>query len=244
MRPVALGLASFLLQRAFEFVRNDICIPCANVKLVGIGGGFAFSHMGVSHHATEDVGLARLLPSLEVCVPATPSEVAHWVRVLSDDPRPWYIRLAANDPHALEDEAMAAAPDSFGIREWMDGTDVVLIAVGPIVREVLDAAKLLIARGIRPRVLSAALLAPLTAGAIVKYVAPAHTVVVAEDHQRVGGFGEVIEQSVIASDQRARVVRLGVQGMPGEAHGTLQTLRQYYQLDARAIYAAATRTGD
>src|SRR5688572_14747856 len=49
-RPVAMALASFLFQRAFEFVRNDVAIPRADVKLVGIGGGLAFPGMGVSHH--------------------------------------------------------------------------------------------------------------------------------------------------------------------------------------------------
>lgn len=35
--PIVFGNAQFLLERAFEQIKNDICLPNLNVKMVGVG---------------------------------------------------------------------------------------------------------------------------------------------------------------------------------------------------------------
>ena len=48
--------------RCLEQVRNDICYHNANVKIIVVGGGFAYGQLGMSHHATEDLSIMRSLP--------------------------------------------------------------------------------------------------------------------------------------------------------------------------------------
>src|SRR3989338_4687221 len=41
--PFAYTIACFIIMRAFEQIRNDVCLQKMNVKLVGIGAGFVYS---------------------------------------------------------------------------------------------------------------------------------------------------------------------------------------------------------
>src|SRR5262252_2617087 len=64
MRPWLYSIAPFLYARAFEQIRNDICLHDLPVVLVGNGGGYGYGVMGCTHHALEDYGVLLTLPKL------------------------------------------------------------------------------------------------------------------------------------------------------------------------------------
>ena len=73
--PFAYTIGAFLAYRAFEFIRNDICLQKQNVKIVGTGAGEVYSALGPTHHSTEDLGGLCGLPNLVILCPASPREV-------------------------------------------------------------------------------------------------------------------------------------------------------------------------
>src|SRR5580704_6871872 len=56
-RPWVYSIAPFLYARAFEQIRNDVCLHRMPVTLVGNGGGYGYGVMGSTHHAIEDYGV-------------------------------------------------------------------------------------------------------------------------------------------------------------------------------------------
>lgn len=52
--PIVFGNGNFLMERSFEQIKNDICLPNLNVKIVGVGGG------------DFDLKLAEILPEMKV----------------------------------------------------------------------------------------------------------------------------------------------------------------------------------
>ena len=70
--PFAYTISCFITMRAFEQVRNDVCLQKMNVKLVGIGAGFVYSNLGPTHHTTKDLALMRVLPNMTIFSPADP----------------------------------------------------------------------------------------------------------------------------------------------------------------------------
>src|SRR5437899_4067946 len=48
------SIANFPTLRSFEQIRNDVCYHGANVKIVAVGGGFAYGSLGMTHRATEE----------------------------------------------------------------------------------------------------------------------------------------------------------------------------------------------
>ena len=48
------SIANFPTLRCLEQIRNDVCYHHANVKIVAVGGGYAYGAQGYTHHAIED----------------------------------------------------------------------------------------------------------------------------------------------------------------------------------------------
>ena len=92
LRPWVYTIAPFLYARAFEQIRNDVCLPNRPVTLVGAGGGYGYGVMGPSHHALEDYGVLCALPNLKVYIPAFDEDIPTIVD-LQMGGGPAYIRL-------------------------------------------------------------------------------------------------------------------------------------------------------
>src|ERR1700690_176140 len=97
LRPWVYSIAPFLYARAFEQIRNDICMHDLPVVLVGNGGGYAYGVMGPTHHALEDYGTLLGLPKLTAYVPAFAEDVCHAVARLMTAARPAYLRLGRDE---------------------------------------------------------------------------------------------------------------------------------------------------
>ena len=70
------SIANFPILRCLEQLRNDVCYHNANVKVIAVGGGLSYGSLGMSHHATEDLAVARLLPNMTVVAPNDVLEAA------------------------------------------------------------------------------------------------------------------------------------------------------------------------
>ena len=63
-RPGPIRSRPFCYARAFEQIRNDICLHGLPVKLLANGGGYAYGVMGPTHHALEDYGILLTLANM------------------------------------------------------------------------------------------------------------------------------------------------------------------------------------
>lgn len=76
-KPWVYTMTNFILLRPLEQVRNDICYPNRNVKLIGVKGGPSYKFLGMSHNMTdlETNGILDNLPNLNTYTPATETDV-------------------------------------------------------------------------------------------------------------------------------------------------------------------------
>ncbi|GAH60356.1 unnamed protein product [marine sediment metagenome] len=70
--PFPTSFAVFISMRAIEQVRNSICYPNFNVKVVATHAGIEVGPDGATHQSVEDVAIMRSLPNMSVFVPADP----------------------------------------------------------------------------------------------------------------------------------------------------------------------------
>jgi transketolase len=91
--PFIYSIATFTSMRCYEQVRNGAVLHHLPVRVVGIGGGYAYGHAGPTHHALEDLAIARTQPGLTVLVPADPAQTRTIVRATMDLPGPAYLRV-------------------------------------------------------------------------------------------------------------------------------------------------------
>lgn len=181
LRPFAYTIATFSFYRPFEFVRDDLCYQNLPVTVVGIGGGVAYSTLGGTHHAQEDVVLAAALPNMTVLAPCDPGEAREAALWCTTQERgPVYLRLGkAGEPDLT---SRAADPFTFGrLRYLRRGSDVCILSYGPILKVAADLAAKFEARGESVSLASVHTLKPLDRDGLIEALQRHRLVVVIEE---------------------------------------------------------------
>ena len=78
--PLASTFAVFGTGRAFEQIRNSICLPKLNVKICATHAGLSVGEDGATHQSVEDMAIMRSLPNMTVVCPADGAETEAVIR--------------------------------------------------------------------------------------------------------------------------------------------------------------------
>ena len=94
-KPYVYSVINFLIFRAYEQMRNDVCYGNANVKLIGVRGKESYKFLGHSHNITfeEDIMVLGHLPYLNICYPDNKIELQEDIATTYLRQCPAYIRL-------------------------------------------------------------------------------------------------------------------------------------------------------
>jgi transketolase len=230
------SIANFPTLRCLEQVRNDVCYHEANVKIVSIGGGFSYGALGISHHATEDLAILRVLPNMTVVAPCNLWEVKEATRALVETTGPALLRI---DKSAAASIMRPGEKFQLGrARQLRDGADITLVAAGGIMEEALTAADMLAERGIQCRVLSMATIKPLDVESLVRAVDETGGIVTVEEHTVEGGLGGAVAEILLEMGCIPTCFhRIGLRAGFSSVVGTQKYLRKVYSMDAPAIVA-------
>lgn len=235
--PFAYTIATFTIYRPFEQVRVDCCYQNLPVKLVGVGGGVSYSTLGGTHHAQEDVALMSAIPNMTVLAPCDPAEAAACTRAcVIDIPGPVYLRLGK----AGEPDLTAGAPDPFllgKVRCIRAGTDVCLLAYGPITKMACEiAARLEKEKGLSTAVVAVHSLKPLDEAGIAALLARFKTVAVIEEHAPFGGLGPQVKAIAWDSGARCKLRTYSLKDEFIHVYGTHAELLKAHGLDPELIF--------
>lgn len=233
--PFAYTIGAFLAYRAFEFIRNDICMQKQNVKIVGIGAGEVYSALGPTHHATEDLGGLRSLPGLMILSPASPMEVRKATAAAYEYEGPVYLRLGTNkEPEIYKEDYQFEIGKAVMLRE---GADVTLIGTGSMLKDILDAADMLRNEGIHGRVINVHTIKPLDRQTILRAAKETGKIVVIEDHNIIGGLGSAAAEVIAESGIGVAFLRLGLQEF-SKGYGTYTQVKAQNGIGIKNIMEA------
>ena len=232
-RPWVYSIAPFLYARAFEQIRNDICLHSMPVVLVGNGGGYGYGVMGATHHALEDYGLLLTLPSLTVEIPCFNEDLATVVPTLMHCQNPAYLRLGL-----CEKPSQVLPPKYSPRRKLIDVRAGVLIAVGPLAGVYWKySMDLPVAQ--RPNLWCLSQL-PVTElpEALWADLAGGLPLVIAEEHVQQGSAGQSIAMSLLkAGSMPSRISHRTAMGYPSGLYGSQSFHRQESRLDSQSVLA-------
>lgn len=206
--PFAYTIGAFLAYRAFEFIRNDVCLQRQNVKIVGTGAGEVYSALGSTHHSTEDLGGLRALPNLIVICPASPLEVAKATIAAYEYTGPVYLRIGTNKESEIHTHDFA-----FEIGKGImlcDGKDITLIGSGSILKDILNIAKALSGKSIQARVIDMHTLKPIDREIVLQAIEETDRIVTIEDHNITGGLGSAVAEIIAESGKGVKFKRIGL----------------------------------
>ena len=237
-KSYAVSPASFISTRSYEQCKVDCAYSDTNVKLVGISGGVSYGALGMTHHSAQDIAAMSAIPGMRVYLPSDRHQTRKLFEALLKDSKTAYIRLGRNPVEDVYEEG--AVPFEMDKATVVaEGTDILLVACGEMVRPAKDAAAMLKEQGISAGVLDMYCVKPLDRESLLKAAAGKKLVVTVEEHAPFGGLGSMVAQVISANDPK-KVINLALPDTP-VITGTSPQVFKHYGLDAEGI-AATVRT--
>jgi transketolase len=225
-----------------EQIRNDVCYHHANVKVVAVGGGFAYGSLGATHHATEDLAIMRALPEMSVVAPGDPDEAAAATEAVAAHDGPCYLRLGRAGEQKVHNRPIHfQLGKAIQIRQ---GSDITLISTGGMLQTAVETADALSHKGLQARVLSMHTLKPLDTSAVLAAARETHAIFTLEEHSMIGGLGSAVAETLAESAEREVVFkRFALPSAFACKSGTQEYLRAQFGLGVEpltgAIYTAS-----
>ena len=193
--PFITSMSSFLLCNAYDQLRLNIAIAGINAKVVGSHGGITLGKDGPTAMAIEDLALMGGLPTFVILVPSDPASMHKAVWAMAEYVGPVYLRSSrVAMPHIYSaDDCPFEIGKANVVRE---GCDLTIIGCGYMVAAGLDAAAVLVEKGIEARVVDMHTLRPMDVDAIEAAAWETGAIVTAEEHLLHGGLGSNIARVV------------------------------------------------
>ncbi len=237
--PFIYSIATFASMRCYEQVRNGAVLHHLPVRIIGIGGGYAYGHAGPTHYALEDLGLARIQPGMTLLAPADPAQTRSVVRASVDVSGPIYIRVGKGANPSIPG---LDGRFEFGRPEVVrEGSQLVLIACGSIAHEALGAARLLETDGLSAAVAVLADVSLTASEPLVNLLQGFPAVVSVEEGYATGGLGSLLAETIALRGLDCRLAICGVRQSCSGTSGSEAFMRAQAGLDAKAVAEAARR---
>ncbi len=220
LSPFANSFAVFAAGRAFEIIRNSVCYPNLNVKIVGSHCGITPAGDGGSHQCIEDVAVMRALPNMTVLSPCDFNQAKLMAKLLYEHKGPCYMRTS-REPMPI----VTSLEDKIEIGKAQilrHGSDVCVVATGVMTALAVAAVDELAAEGINAELVNIHTIKPLDMDAIAASVRKCGgKVLVCEEANMYGGLGEAVARGLVETDgikfdHVAVMDRFGQSGLSGE----------------------------
>ena len=218
--PYTTTFAGFSTGRVYDQIRQSVAYSDKNVKICASHAGLTLGEDGATHQILEDIGLMKMLPGMTVIVPCDYNQTKAATKAIANYQGPVYLR--------------------FGRPKWPnftkeDGSDFI-IGKAQILAEGNDVT---IIACVSVEVINLHTIKPLDEDAIIKSLQKTGCVVTAEEHNIIGGMGDVVAQ-VAAKNCPVPQEFIGTKDTFGES-GTPNQLLTKYGLDAVNIVEAAKK---
>ncbi|KAF0195343.1 MAG: transketolase [Bacillota bacterium] len=241
LKPFASTFAIFATGRAYDQIRNSVAYPRLPVVIAATHAGLTVGPDGGSHQSLEDIALMRVLPNMQVWVPADGEEAYQMVIEAATETGPVYIRLGRQVvPHVTPADYKfeKGRAQVFG-----PSGDVTIIACGVMVAEALRAAEELRQAGLSVQVVNMSSIKPLDTEVLEAAASHSRLIVTVEEHFVAGGLGSACVEYLSTLRSRPQVGMLGVEDRFGQS-GHPDELLDLYGLRASNIVAAVKRSLD
>jgi transketolase len=133
--PIVHTIATFLVERSLEQIKDDFGYQRLGGNFVSIGASYDMASWGCTHQCPGDIGILKNVPEIEIVVPGTASEFDNLFKQSYNNGHPTYFRLS-NKNNAESHKV------KFGKAYVVKtGKKATILAVGPMLERVKEACK-------------------------------------------------------------------------------------------------------
>ena len=229
--PFACSFAVFTAGRAYDQIRNSVCYPNLNVKLVGSHAGVTVGEDGGTHQMLEDINIMKGLPNMSVFSPSDDVQTKWVIEEMAKLKGPAYIRTCRlKTPRIYDENQKFELGKAVQIGE---GKTATIFSTGVCTVEAIKAKEELEKQGINVRVVDFHTIKPIDTEMIVKCAKETGILMSVEDHNVVGGLGSVIAD-VLTETYPTKLIKIGIKDCFGES-GKGDELLKKFGIDSESI---------
>ena len=233
--PLASTFAVFGTGRAFEQIRNSICLPKLNVKICATHAGLSVGEDGATHHGVFDLAYLRPVPNLVISSPLNELDLRNLMYTgYKECNGPFVIRYPRGKGEMADwRNEMRILPIGKG-KKLRDGDDIAILSLGPIGNEVIKAIKEVESDGISIAHYDMIFLKPMDEELLHEVGKRFSRVITVENGVIKGGLGSAVLEFMADNGYAPQVKRIGV---PDEfvEHGSIPELYKLCGMDAKSI---------
>ncbi|MBR6034095.1 MAG: transketolase [Clostridia bacterium] len=230
---VVYSIGNFTTLRCIEQIRNDCAYNNADVKIVSVGGGFAYGTLGMTHHATEDIAMMRALPNVKVFSPADPLEAIACTEEMLKQKGTCYLRLNRGNEEIIHGENEKL--DVKSAIKMNDGNDIAIFSTGNILYEAKKACEELKEKGFAVGLYSFPMIKPIDKQTILRCINESKLIITIEEHNIMGGFGGAVAEVMSEVPHNSKLLRIGLNDEYTSIVGKQNYLREQYKMSAKEI---------
>jgi 1-deoxy-D-xylulose-5-phosphate synthase len=228
------AIYSTFLQRAYDQIVHDVCIP--NLPVVfAIDRAGIVGEDGVTHQGAFDISYLNAIPNIIISAPRDENELQHLLYTATKAGRPMAIRYPKGYGAGTKLEPEFRLIEIGKAQVLRDGSDLTLLALGRTVRPAFEAAGILARDGLSCAVIDSRFAKPLDSELILKYGRLARRIITLEENVLIGGFGSSVR--TLFAREKVCEVTIDSLGLPDHfiEHGNADLFRTKFNLDAEGI---------
>lgn len=234
-KPVCHTFGPFASRRVYDQAFLSAGYGRNPITIIGSDPGVTAAFNGGTHMPFEDTALYRAMPEATVMEMTDTAMLMSVLPKAVELPGVKYIRVhRKNNARVYPDGCDIEIGRANVLR---DGSDLVIFASGIMVHEAMQAAAALEGEGVSAAVIDVFTIKPIDRETIAKYAAKTGRVVVAENHDRIGGLTSAVSE-VLAAECPAPLEYAAVEDVFGSV-GPLPYLQEFYGLTAARIVEKA-----
>jgi len=235
LKPVV-AIYSTFLQRAFDQIVHDVCLPSLPVTFAIDRSGIV-GEDGKTHQGVFDLAYLSVMPHMKVFAPRDGQQLGLMMRSAVNGAGPVAIRYPRATLPVASEKAGALSELVDEAEVLREGGDVLIVAIGSMVLPSLEAAERLSFQGIDASVIDAKIASPPDRNVICSEASKVGIVLTVEEHVRTGGFGAAVR--AVLDDAGLERIHVQHLALPDEfiAHGDRSQLLALYRLDGDGIAA-------
>lgn len=206
------AIYSTFAQRAYDQIIHDICLQKLPVTFCLDRAGLV-GEDGPTHHGVFDMAYMRQIPNMVVMAPKDENELRQMVFSTIEYNCPCSIRYPRGNACGVQiNDNVELLPLGKGeIVSDNDKAKVAIIAVGSMVKEAIEANKILMKENIDSIIVNARFIKPLDKNLIISLAKKVKAIVTVEEGILAGGFGSAVLELLNESGiYNLPIVRMGI----------------------------------
>ncbi len=231
LKPIVAIYSSFL-QRAYDQILHDVCLQNLPVVFAIDRAGLVGSD-GETHQGIFDLSYLSSIPNMHIMAPKNKWELSDMLKYAVACHMPMALRYPRGE--AFDGLKEYRAPIEYGRSEPIyEEEDIILMAVGSMVKVALTVRERLKAMGRSCSLLNARFVKPIDEEAVRQACGRHRLIVTMEENVLSGGYGEKVRDFVDRIGADVKVLNIAV---PDEyvEHGNVELLKREIRIDADSI---------